>query len=295
MKCPSCKRNHWLSQCEEFKKLSVSNCYQFVRANKLCVSCLVPGHFVQDCSKRSFCHIQGCTKKHSTYLHVKETPPSQNKKDCQTEPPATPSAAQASNSYLNSVNMSRVTSSSVVVLSIVPVKIKVKGSSKKVLTYAFLDSGSNASFCTEDLLRKLGTEGKKMSLSLTTMQMSNQSIECSLVNLEVSELSEKNLIELPMVYSMPSLPVSNDSVGTQEDVNSWPHLKGIEMRSIESEVSLLIGSDAPQVLQPKEFRESENSGPFALRKIFGWVLNGPLGRRKAPRLQLQTSSIQAPS
>ena len=207
MKCPSCKRNHWISQCEEFKKLRVSNHYQFVRANKLCLNCLVPGHFVQDCSKRSFCRIQGCTKKHSTYLHVKETPPSQNEKEGQTEPPATPSAAQASNSYLNSVNASQATSGSVVGLSILPVKVKVKGSSKKVLTYAFLDSGSNTSFCTEDLLRKLGTKGKKTSLFLTTMQTSNQSIECSLVTLEVSDLSEQNLIELPMVYSTPSLPI----------------------------------------------------------------------------------------
>ena len=67
---------------------------------------------------------------------MKETPPSQNEKDSQTEAPATPSAAQASNSYLNSVNASQATSSSVVGLSIVPVKVKVKGSSKKGLTRA---------------------------------------------------------------------------------------------------------------------------------------------------------------
>ncbi|XP_068748895.1 uncharacterized protein [Montipora capricornis] len=209
-KCPSCKRNHWLSQCDEFKKLSLGDRYQFVRANKLYVNCLVPGHFVQDCPKRSFCRIQGCTKKHSTYLHVKEMPPSQNEKEGQTEPPTTPNAAQASNSYLN-VNTSQVISGFVIGLSIVPVKVKVKGSSKKVLTYAFLDSGSNTSFCTEDLLRKLGTKGKKTSLSLTTMQTSSQSIECSLVNLEVWDLIEQNQIELPMVYSTPSLPVSNDT------------------------------------------------------------------------------------
>ena len=123
LQCPSCKRNHWLSKCDEFKKLSLSNRYQFVRANKLCVNCLVPGHFVPDCSKRSFCRIQGCIKKHSTYLHMKETPPSQNEKEGQTEPPATPSATQTSNSYLNSVNASEGTSDSVVGLSIVPVKV----------------------------------------------------------------------------------------------------------------------------------------------------------------------------
>ena len=56
------------------------------------------------------------------------------------------------------------------------------------------------------------------------------------------------------------------------------------MQSIESEVSLLIGSDAHQVLQPKEFRESKDGGQFATRTVFGLVLNGPLGRkeRKVP-------------
>ena len=279
LKCPSCKKNHWLSQCDDFKKLNLTSRYQFVRANKLCVNCLVSGHFVQDCPKRSFCRIQGCTKKHSTYLHVKETPPNQSEKEGQTESPANPNAAQASNSYLN-VNASQVASGSVVGLSIVPVKVKVKGYSKKVLTYAFLDSGSNTSFCTEDLLKKLGTKGKKTTLSLTTMQTSNEPIECSLVDLEVSDLSDQNPIELPMVYSRPSLPVSTDTVGTQEDVSRWPHLKGIEIQRIEAEIGLLIGSDAPQVLQPKEFRESKNGGPFATRTIFGWVLNGPLGRKE---------------
>ena len=159
----------------------------------------------------------------------------QDEKEDQTEAPLTLNRAQASNSYLD-VNAPRVTSGFVVGLSIVPVKVKVKGSSKKVPTNAFLDSGSNTSFCTEDLLRRLGARGKRASLSLTTMQTSNQSIECSLVNLEVSDFSKQNLIELPMVYSTPSLLVSTDTLGTQEDVNRWPYLKGIEMQSIESEI-----------------------------------------------------------
>ena len=163
-----------------------------------------------------------------------------------------------------------------------------------MLTYAFLNSGSKTSFCTEDLLRKLGIKGKKTSLSLTTIQTSNQSIKCSLVNLEVPALSEQNMIELPMVYSSPSLPASRYTVGTQDDVNRWQHLKGIKMESIESEVGLLIGSDAPLVLQPKEFRESKDGGPFAARTIFGWVLNGPLARKdsKAPTANVIDTSAK---
>ena len=110
------------------------------------------------------------------------------------------------------------------------------------------------------------------------MQTTSKAIECSLVSLEVSDLSDHNVIELPMVYSRPSLPVLTNAIGTQEDVNRWPHLKGITVPKIEAEIGLLIGSDVPQVLQPVEVRESKNGGPFATRTVLGWVLNGPLGR-----------------
>ena len=159
-----------------------------------------------------------------------------------------------------------------------PVKVKARGQHKKVLTYAFLDSGSNTSFCTDALLRKLDAKGGKTTLSLTTLQTTNETIECSLVNLEVSDLSDLNVIELPIVYSRPSLPISTNAFGTQEDVDRWPQLKGITVPNIEEENGLLIGSDVPQVLQPVEVIESKNGGPFATRTVLGWVLNGPLGR-----------------
>ena len=46
LKCPSCQKDHWLSHCNEFKKLSLYNRYQFV-SKHLCINCLIPGHFVQ--------------------------------------------------------------------------------------------------------------------------------------------------------------------------------------------------------------------------------------------------------
>ena len=285
-KCPSCSRNHWLSQCNDFKKLRLSDRYKFVRAKGLCINCLVSGHFVQDCPKPSFCRIQGCKKKHSTFLHEVErsqevTPSQPSGSNGATDAESVPT--QGSNGYVQSETFRTSSGSSIIGLSIVPVKVKAKGQDKKVLTYAFLDSGSNTSFCTEDLLKKLGVKGEKTTLSLTTMQTSNEEIACSLVNLEVSDLSDLNSIDLPMVYSRPSLPVSTDTIGTQEDVNRWPHLKGVTIPSIDAEIGLLLGSDVPEVLQPKEMKQSKNGGPFATRTILGWVLNGPLGRTGVKR------------
>lgn len=45
-------------------------------------------------------------------------------------------------------------------LAVLPVKIKSKRSDRYVETYAFMDPGSTASFCTEHLLRKLKLRGR---------------------------------------------------------------------------------------------------------------------------------------
>ena len=50
-------------------------------------------------------------------------------------------------------------------LAIVPVKVKVPGRERVVKTYAFLDNGSNTTFCTEDLMEQLQTRGKDTTLS----------------------------------------------------------------------------------------------------------------------------------
>ncbi|KAL9989490.1 hypothetical protein ACROYT_G004049 [Oculina patagonica] len=182
----------------------------------------------------------------------------------------------ASNGYIKS-NYSTA-STSVTGLAIVPVRVKAKGQRRVVETYAFLDSGSNTSFCTETLLEKLNFKGTRTKLSLTTLQGESEPIECSLVSLEASDLNESNKVPLPLVYSRSSLPIPSEAIAKQEDVDRWPYLKGVQIAHIDAEIGLLIGSDVPEALQPKEMRPSENGGPFATLTVLGWVLNGPLGR-----------------
>jgi hypothetical protein len=97
--------------------------------------------------------------------------------------------------------------------------------------------------------------------------------------MEIFDLNEDHFAELPTVYSTAVLPISRENIAHQEDVDRWQHLKGIQVQEIDAGVGLLIGSNIPEVLQPIEFRESKDGGPFATRTKFGWVLNGPLGRQ----------------
>ena len=240
---------------------------------------------MRDCPRESFCRVQGCIGKHSTFLHPRSN----------TNASTTSTIAESSiggqgkgveplpvnSNTANNGNIKSsysVSSNSVTSLSILPVRVKAKGQGKMVETYAFPDSDSNTSFYTESLLEKLNFKGTKTKLSLTTLQGENEHIESSLVSLEASDLSEKNIVQLRKVYSRPNLPIPHEAIARQEDVDRWPYLKGSNIPHIDAEIGLLIGSDVPEALQPKEMRQSEHGSPFTTRTVLGWVLNGPLGR-----------------
>ena len=163
-------------------------------------------------------------------------------------------------------------------LAIVPVKVKAKNSSVAIETYAFLDGGSNTTFCRERLMNQLKAAGKRTTLSLTTMTQEDRPVESSIMSLELFDLREENFIDLPIVFSTAKLPVSKENMATQQDAEKWSHLKGIEIPEIDAEVSLLIGSDVPQALEPLEIRRGQRGQPYATRTALGWVVKGPLGR-----------------
>ena len=81
--------------------------------------------------------------------------------------------------------------SSVPALAIVPVRVKAKGGSAFVETFAFLDSGSNTSFSTKTLLRLLDVTGTTTNLSFTTIQGENVLVQCSLVAWRASKFCWK--------------------------------------------------------------------------------------------------------
>eukprot|EP00794_Sanderia_malayensis_P011533 gene11533-12724_t len=286
-KCSICRSNHWISRCDKFRKHTLEERQKLVKDKKRCINCLCSGHFVPACTKESFCKVEGCNSEHSTFLHSRSQVPYVNNENREQEseaarseqPTTDQSSSSISNGYVTSEKPQQSTrSTSVMGLAVIPVKVKARDSPKITEAYAFLDDGSNTTFRTESLLQELNVEGKKTKLSLTTIQNENVPTHCSVVNLEIYDLSKKNLVELPKVFSTPSLPISTSSISRQVDVDRCPHLKGIHVKNINADIGLLIGSDVPEALQPKEVRESRNGGQFASRTMLGWVLNGPLGR-----------------
>jgi hypothetical protein len=292
IKCPGCDANHWLSQCPQFKGMSLVERFKLVRKKGLCDNCLTRGHLARNCPKKSFCKVQGCKEVHSTYLHEstnnEKTPRSKkdneehNKAESESE-----TETKVQNGYIKSKQPRKafVGNSPSIGLAIVPVNVRAIGGERTVQTYAFLDGGSNTSFCSEALMKQLNMKGKPTRLSLTTLGKANSKTESSIVSLELTDLQGENNISLETVFSTPELPVTTQNRASMQDMKNWPHLSNIQLDRIDAEVGLLIGSDAPEVLEPKEIRRSQDGGPYATKTIFGWVINGPLGKsgRTTPR------------
>lgn len=45
---------------------------------------------------------------------------------------------------------------------------------------------------------------------------------------------------------------------------------------INTEIGLLIDTNVPEALEPLQVIRSVNGGPYSIRTVLGWTVNGPL-------------------
>ena len=103
-------------------------------------------------------------------------------------------------------------------------------------------------------------------------------------DLVISDLDENVFIELPALYTKPEIPVSKVDIPIQADVDKWPHLRGVHLPDVDTDIGLLIASDVLTVFDPLEVKHGQDGGPYASRTSIGWIVNGPLGRHhEGPR------------
>ena len=281
--CYVCDGEHTVVCCPVFKKKTHDERMDLASKNRLCFSCLRKGHQSVSCFKRKPCN--DCSRRHHTLLHSEwkatDQPQSTSTNTASqhlSTSSATISASPTSLACSTSSPMDSNRSSSTV-LPIIPIKIRKQGDCSYIQTYALLDSGSNSSFCSESLVKRLKADSKKTKIKLTTINNSND-VESQFVRgLEVSDLDENTTIKLPAVFSRPVIPVSKDEMPTQADVDSWPQFhENVHLQFIDSDVDLLIGMNVPEALQPMEIISTASDGPYATKVKLGWVINGPTGR-----------------
>jgi hypothetical protein len=272
--CLYCSKDHSLEFCDVLKSKHNNEKVEFMKNEGLCFGCLGRGHMSRYCKNRMTCQV--CHQNHPSILHfnLKDKVESQvTKRDFGESAKVTSSLVSLDAGSLIGAGNDACK------LSIVPVQVKLCKGTKVVQTYAFLDPVSTATFCTEELMTELNARGKKVKVLLKTMGQEKPVTSYKIPGMEVAGLKGNTFIQLPDVFSQESIPVCKDNIPTEEDLKEWPYLKDVELEPIEASIGLLIGANAPKVLEPWRVINSKGNGPFAVETLLGWVINGPLGHK----------------
>ena len=162
-------------------------------------------------------------------------------------------------------------------MAIVPARIWCENPVTYIDTYAMLDPGSNATYCTKALRNQLEAQGTVHHLEMTTLTQSRMSIKTTVVTLVVSNTEGSDITYTIEATARPSLNTDLSGWSTQFDIEQWPHLRDLEIPKLKAaEVHLLIGQDSSDLLILTDVRRGGPGEPFAIFTPPGWAINGPV-------------------
>ncbi|XP_075162874.1 uncharacterized protein LOC142235507 [Haematobia irritans] len=280
-KCSLCHEgNHVIRKCSRFLRMDVSQRYQEIKKNGLCVNCFSRVHTVQKCNSKFSC--LRCNKRHNTLLHRESvslpsnsTTTNAKKTSFPTNTSNTPPLSSTQSS-IQSTNMGNgviqtcfASDSKGVLLGTAIVHISHCG-----VTYvarALVDSGSQGTFISERLFNTL-----KLLFNRITAQISglNNTVsaavqkECSL---SLQSVRDPNTIDLSALPSVPDIPLADP------------------LFFESSKIDILIGGDLLPSIMLSGIQREVCGSLLAQETVFGWILTGP-----APHYYLPHHAVVRP-
>ena len=132
------------------------------------------------------------------------------------------------------------------------------------------------------MLHALDLEGKETSFTIRTLNVVKK-VRAHQVSLNISPIITDHdgvdfeAVHLQNVYAIDTFPAMTNSVTSAADVEDFDHLSSLPIPDVgHDKVTIIIGQDNSDILQPLELRTGRRGEPFAVRTLLGWAVNGPL-------------------
>ena len=289
--CPWCKGSHDLSTCQELLKVPYKERLSFLIKKGFCLRCLEHGHMAKEnkCTTRLKC--ASCKRQHPTCLHREEQTDKSDETEQASKPTSVPLIVPTSEPA--SVKCTTVCGvegqeSGQDQSLIIPVWVSSsENPMNKQMTYALIDCQSNATFVTEKLRQELGLEGVQSHLLLSTLHKENEVVESRKVKgLVVMDMKHQNSIPLPQVLTRQTIPFKSSQIPKPEVAMCWEHLKPIASELLpykkDMEVGLLIGTNCPRAIKPREILPGSDNDPYGIKTDLGWGIIGRVCLSSSP-------------
>ena len=286
--CYYCQQPHLASACKSVT--AVEERKRILREAGRCFVCLRRGHVVRQCTSRGRCsHCRGrhhgsiCGNQKPAEGEAKP-PDSREGAPVKTNPSGTNPAAAP---FKPDTSTTLWTNSSQAVLlqtakaaGFNPANPKRSGHVRVVF-----DTGSQRSYVTEHVARNLSLveEGEQPLTILTFGSNREQTRVCKFVTMGLA--SRDGMTKQLRLFVVPTIcePIACQPISFCQ--SDFSHLAGIDLADASDgnesmKVDILIGSDQYWELVTGETRRGD-TGPVAIRTMFGWVLSGPTSRHVA--------------
>ncbi|GBM79586.1 hypothetical protein AVEN_140205-1, partial [Araneus ventricosus] len=289
--CPLCNKDHSLSKCESFLKLSVQKRSEFVKSNNVCFNCLTQFHGIKACKSKFRCRT--CKKPHHTLLHFESVSgrgrqtsgelsnSSKLSINAPTFKPASVSNESSSkeipdNSQTVDITscISNVSPNVEILLCTAVIRVKDLWGNYQACR-CLLDSGSQASLITSECLEKLGLRKQKANIRISCLgsadTRTNGIAQIQFIPHFPSQSSFKT--EVYVVNKIVGmLPHQNLDLSYSDLFNDLTLADPMFHKS--SQVDILLGIDLTLPLLKGQTLSMGEDKPFAVRSELGWVIGG---------------------
>ena len=111
------------------------------------------------------------------------------------------------------------------------------------------------------------------------MHEEDEVVDCSKVKgLSVTDLKHEVSIPLPQMFTREAIPSKSSQIPKPEVAICWEHLKPIASKLMpyrsDLEVGLLIGTNCPKAIKPREVIPGADNDPYEIRTDLGWGIVG---------------------
>ncbi|XP_011880360.1 PREDICTED: uncharacterized protein LOC105568900, partial [Vollenhovia emeryi] len=150
-----------------------------------------------------------------------------------------------------------------------------------------IDQGSEMSFVTEDLVRRLKLPRTAASIPLIGIGGTHSGRTRGMVTINLRSIHDSTSECKINTYILPKL--TNKLPPFRKDNQFWPHIAGLQLAdpdfSSPGLIHIIIGADNyGSVIQPGLIRGNKSS-PIAQQTIFGWVLSGSVSENVTHSVQ----------
>ena len=256
IECYFCKKGHYASECKEI--IDIQKRREILKEARRCFVCLKMGHIGKTCESWIRCKV--CGKRHNQVLCEGEKDKKGNEPKERPERSAATLTSKGNESVL---------------LQTAQATVYGEDEGKKMRVNILFDGGSQRSYVTEELRKKLGLKGeKKETVNVNTFGTDKRikySSELVQINIEVdAEVVPIKALSFPTICS----PIAN-----RVSISEHAHLAGLKLADSHNhnhkDISILIGANHYfDFVTGDTIRGSY--GPTAVSSKLGWLLSGPV-------------------